>query len=72
MGISYYYCIECEKCYMDCNCDFEGHHMIYAYKCDNPTIPFIKFLKLNNLLNDFLKYIEDKDSGFGDQFCMNC
>ena len=71
MGITYLYCIECETCYVDCHCENEGHHMIYSYKSENPTIAFINFIKERDLLNDFLKYIEKYTVGWGNQYCLD-
>ena len=54
MGITYYYCMECECCYLNEYCPYRNHHYIYAYKCDNPTLQFIDFLKSKNLFEEFL------------------
>ena len=66
MGITYYYCIECESCYLDEYCNFDIHHYICTYKSENPTLPFIEFLKEHNLLKEFLKTLPT--FGFDDGF----
>ena len=58
MGITLYYCIECESCYADEYCPFRHHHYVEAYKSENPTLPFIEFLKKHNLLDEFIQTLD--------------
>ena len=58
MGNDYYYCIECNYCFLNEHCEIKGHHYLIQYNWNNVLTPVIEFIKEHGLYEEFLKICE--------------